>query len=201
METEEIAAKLNQRWRELSEDDQLVYREKAAVEHDEVAQKQLNYEAELKTWKEAGGVLDDDVESNAPPKAPLKPVKRAATAYFLFSSEKRQQLRTEVSNASHRRTRQGGTVSHLEVYRSPESRTLAPVLPSLRKNWVNCGMLFRRKTSDRTTKRRLRNENESPKNLSYGKRSFSNTRLNSRHGRWPVVSWKRKQAPLRIRRI
>ena len=101
METEEIAAKLNQRWRELSEDDQLVYREKAAVEHDEVAQKQLNYEAELKTWKEAGGVLEDDVESNSPPKAPLKPVKRAATAYFLFSSEKRQQLRAEVSSASH----------------------------------------------------------------------------------------------------
>jgi hypothetical protein len=115
VDTEAIAAKLNKLWRELSEDDQLVYREKAAVEHDEVAQKQLNYEAELKTWKEAGGVLEDDVESNAPPKAPLKPVKRAATAYFLFSSEKRQQLRAEVSTASHyyRGTIRSGTVSHM----------------------------------------------------------------------------------------
>jgi hypothetical protein len=115
MDTEAIAAKLNKLWRELSEDDQLVYREKAAVEHDEVAQKQLNYEAELKTWKEAGGVLEDDVESNSPPKAPLKPVKRAATAYFLFSSEKRQQLRAEVSTASHYYigTIRSGTVSHM----------------------------------------------------------------------------------------
>jgi hypothetical protein len=97
MDTEAVAAELNKLWRELSEDDQLVYREKAEVEHDEVAQKQQEYEAELKAWKAAGGILEDDSESNPPPKPPPKPVKKAATAYFLFSSEKRTQLRAEVS--------------------------------------------------------------------------------------------------------
>jgi hypothetical protein len=103
METELVAAELNKIWRELSEDEQRVYREKADVEQEEVAHKRVEYNAALQAWKAAGGVLqeenDKDVDvdtSNAPPQAPTKPVKKAATAYFLFASDKRPHLREEV---------------------------------------------------------------------------------------------------------
>jgi len=120
LETEKVAAELNKRWRDLSEDEQKVYREKAIVEQEEVEQKQIQYESDLKAWKDAGGVLPSSeskdteppnggdgastasqsvpaVPSSSPqPKAPSKPIKRAATAYFLFSSERRSQLRSEV---------------------------------------------------------------------------------------------------------
>lgn len=92
-----MATELNKMWRELDEKDQEIYRGKAKKEEEVATKKQREYEAELKAWKDAGGVLLEEEDApNDPPKPPAKPVKKAATAYFLFSSDRRTQVRAQV---------------------------------------------------------------------------------------------------------